>query len=235
MAIKIEYICDRCKEKISEEEEFLCYFEKKYYHIDCLIKKLKRRRKGKLSGEQIQEIIEKTKRPIKVNSTRKSKSSSTKKSVALPKLNKQEYIIENQQKEMLLNSLEKIYSTNVKNSPIIMRTIEALNTGKYKKFENKKFSYNILDMMFNSFKQELYVAHSRVKKPFESVEMMFLYDISILGNKYDKFVYDLKMSETNEEETEKVQELNVSDYLKGRMQDDEDSNDIDLSAFFEDF
>ena len=32
MAIKIEYICDRCKEKISEEEEFLCYFEKKYYH-----------------------------------------------------------------------------------------------------------------------------------------------------------------------------------------------------------
>lgn len=235
MAIKIEYICDRCKEQISEEEEFLCYYEKKYYHIDCLISKLKRKRKDKLSGEQIQQIVEKAKKPIKTDSTSKKKKSSSKKSVVLPKLDKQQYTVENQQKEILLNSLEGIYSTNVRACPIIMRTIESLNSGKYKKFENKKISYNILNMMFNFFKQELYVTHSRVKKPFESVEMMFLYDISILGNKYDKFVYDLKMSETNEEETEKVQELSVSDYLKGRMQDGEDSNDIDLSAFSEDF
>lgn len=234
----IQYFCDECNNIINLDQEDLYNYKKKFFHMDCLIKKLKRARKPKFSSEDIKLALEQAKKAGDITRKNEKKTSSKKSAtVKLPSISSSKNKQLEQDKNLLLDYISSKYriisSGDVQK---VKRTFTSINNGTYKKANGIKIPYEQLYKMFVHYEQELNYIHSRLKSPIESQILLFFYDISVIVNKYEEFNQKSSYSDKNENEIKTKEQFEVSNYLQGRALDEGDSDDdLDIEAFLEDY
>lgn len=226
---KIEYFCDYCGEIIELDKDELYTYNRKYYHMDCLITKLKRARKHKFSPEEIREIIEESKEKgkITVNNGRGKSGKKANPSVKLPKINSSDF----GNLSFLLDYLDRKYHFSKRDLSFIKKSLISIENGTYKKTNGESISSDKLYNMFTYYELELNKIHARLKNPIDNGRSLFYYDLAVILNKYDEYNQLINANLKNEDN---IQGFEISNYFSGRNIDEEDSDDdIDLDAFLE--
>lgn len=225
MARKIEYYCERCKQKIDIPNEFRYSYKNRSYHYDCLLKKLKLSKKPKIPPEEISTIIE---------NARVENITTPKKKVTVAKTTKAEYQEIQEQKQKLIHFIERRYKITANLTPRIISTINALNNGKYSKIPDKKISYEQLLNMFTFYERELDYAHNYMNRKGDEASLFF-YDLTILLQKLSQYEYMISQSEKQRQTPITQTNVDVTAYVKGRNINDNEEDIMDTTAFWEDY
>ena len=225
MARKIEYYCERCKQKIDIPNEFRYSYKNRSYHYDCLLKKLKLSKKPKIPPEEISIIIE---------NARVENVTTPKKKVTVAKTTKAEYQEIQEQKQKLIHFIERRYKITTNLTPRIISTINALNNGKYSKIPDKKISYEQLLNMFTFYERELDYAHNYMNRKGDEAGLFF-YDLTILLQKLSQYEYMISQSEKQRQTPITQTNIDVTAYVKGRNINDNEEDIMDTTAFWEDY
>ena len=225
MARKIEYYCERCKQKIDIPNEFRYSYKNRSYHYDCLLKKLKLSKKPKIPPEEISTIIE---------NARVENITTPKKKVTVAKTTKAEYQEIQEQKQKLIHFIERRYKITTNLTPRIISTINALNNGKYSKIPDKKISYEQLLNMFTFYERELDYAHNYMNRKGDEAGLFF-YDLTILLQKLSQYEYMISQSEKQRQTPITQTNIDVTAYVKGRNINDNEEDIMDTTAFWEDY
>lgn len=178
MAKLTMYICDVCKKEIDVKQESRYYFKKKFFHKDCFIKKLKRSKKPKYCQEEINFMVNKYERKAKEPKVPKIK---------VPKIDAVKMRLDDKDYKELEKYLEARYKITISLSPVIVNTLKSLNKGTYAKANHKKVSYAQLQKMFIFYNNEIAKARTSVKSKFQSRQMEFIYDLSVVLARLDDY------------------------------------------------
>ena len=212
----VQYYCEYCGKSIDLKNDELYTFNKKYFHMDCLITKLKRARKHKYTPDEIEIILKESreKGKITVNNGKGKSGKKSNPSVKLPKINS----AESEDLNFLLDFLDKKYHFTRADISFIKKSLISLNNGTYKN-------------MFTYYEQTIDKAHARLKNPITNSRSLFYYDLAIIISKYDE--YDL-IRNSSLKNDDIIHDFEVSNYFVGRNIDtEEEDDDIDLDAFLE--
>lgn len=226
---KIQYYCDYCGEIIDLNKDDLFTYNRKYYHMDCLITKLKRARKHKFTPEEIKDIIEEARQKGRTtrNNGEGRGGKKSKPTVQLPKMNSSDFGNLN----FLLDYLDRKYHFSKRDLGFIKKSIISIENGTYKKTNGQKISSDELYNMFTYYALELDRIHAKLKSPIDNGRSLFYYDLAVIINKYEDYQ---KLINANLKNEDNIQGFEVSNYFTGRNIDEEDSDDdIDLDAFLE--
>ena len=225
----VQYYCEYCGKSIYLKNDELYTFNKKYFHMDCLITKLKRARKHKYTPDEIEIILKESREKGKttVNNGKGKSGKKSNPSVKLPKINS----AESEDLNFLLDFLDKKYHFTRADISFIKKSLISLNNGTYKKANGEKISSEKLYNMFTYYEQTIDKAHARLKNPITNSRSLFYYDLTIIISKYDE--YDLiRNSSLKNDDT--IHDFEVSNYFVGRNIDtEEEDDDIDFDAFLE--
>lgn len=225
--------CQHCK-NIIDQDEVQYYYKCRYWHHDCLLKKLRNSKKPKFSPEEIRDIVINAKResartlsekkPIKRNSK-----------VVLPNVNKKQVTQEKIDRQNLLDFIETKYNFTANLNAIITRTLNAINKGTYKKIIGIKISDKKLYDMFKYYSKELDFIRYNSKKEFEENRFIFQYDLAVIIGKLEEYDKVIKKAEAETMETKEViNDVDVAGYLGKRIETiNNEDDDIDLSGFYE--
>lgn len=226
---QIQYFCDYCGEIIDLHVDDLLTYNRKYFHEDCLITKLKRARKHKFTPEEINEIIidSREKGRITRNNGLGKGGKKSIPSVRLPKMNTTDFTKLN----FLLDFLDGQYHFSKRDLGFVRKTLVSIENGTYSKTNGQKMPSDELYNMFTYYKLELDKIHARLKNPIENGRSMFYYDLAVIINKYDDYN---RLVNANLKNEDNIQDFQVSNYLSHRnIEEDNSDDDIDLDAFLE--
>ena len=228
----VQYYCDSCGKIIDLSIGDLYTYKKKFYHLDCLTKKLRLSKSPKYTQEEIPQVLEKALEQGKITRRNEKSNSTNKRPVKLPIIDKAKENKDKQDMAQLIEYVTSKYRISL-DSEIqrIKRVFTMIKNGTYKKTNGNKISYEEMYKMLCLYEQELNYIHARLKHPIETQVALLFYDIAVLLNKYEEYKNKAKHVQKNEEI---VDNFEVSTYLQGRnIDDDDNNNDLDIDAFLE--
>lgn len=226
MGRQMQYSCTYCKEPIDLDKEFRYVYNRRSYHKDCLINKLKKQQKPKLTPDEITQIVKESKR--KKENTTKSKTTAVK----VPILNKKEYEQKHKDRNKLIEYVESKYRFLFSFERAPNLAIDAMDKGTYKTLNGVKVPYELIYDMLCYYSTQLDYAHSKLRTDIVGANL-FLYDLSILLSKVQEFGY-IKAQQNQKTVVLESDNVDVLNYTKNRIVDDK-VDDMDSVEFWDDF
>lgn len=225
--------CNQCK-NIIDPDIVQYYYKCRYWHHDCLLKKLKNSKKPKFSPEEIRDIIINAKKDTAIALSEKKTVRKNSK-VILPNVDKKQVKIQEENRLKLLDFIEAKYVFTARTNSVVTRKLNSINRGTYKTLNGTKISDEKLYNMFKYYSNELDYIRNYMKKQFDDNCAMFFYDLTILVGKLENYDRDIKKAETAKKETKEViDDVDVTGYLGKRIETiNNEDDDIDLSGFYE--
>ena len=230
------YKCPQCGEFIDIKEKRYVYRDRSHHH-DCLLERLKKQKRPKLTIKEIRQIIKDSVSPSSIELDEQKKAKARKNTVSIPKVSKKQFDAEKEAKETFYNFIGETYGTPVTRARKVQRDISNITKGTSQKLQGETISYSQLYDMFKFYMPEISYIKSVNAKQFDSKVSEFFYDLAIVLSKLEKYNYKFGQMQNNQTETESFRVSDFARNIKGQEIANESSNvdDIDLSSFDEDY